>query len=254
MNFILSDTVSMIFLELVPRNLTNLCENSLDFLASFSQLTGINVPDIKRLPIRSADAALALLNQSITTIPHIRTQDDTHDGHIATLSRLYTLGLRHVLLISGDTDETNPVSDVTPISLTRILKKEFNDLVIYCGIDPYRQSFKQECDYATQKLNAGADGLFSQPFFDCDLYQMYAKEFSKTQFFCGISPVTTESSFKYWQTVNHVSFTDTFNLSLDYNIKLGKDLLDCAIQNKQHAYLMPIRTPVKNYLKLIFSN
>ena len=243
----------MIYLELVPRNLEQLCTDSKLYLDSFSDLTGINIPDITRLPIRSTKAANALLEHQITVIPHIRTQDAALDDHLSMISRLYQHGLRHVLLISGDPDDTTMSYDVTPPILTKHLKQSFSDLIIYCGIDPYRQSFDEECRYTYEKLEAGADGLFSQPFFDVSLLETFLKSFSSTQFFCGISPVTSQRSLEYWQTINRVSFPQSFDLSFAYNVSLAKDLLACSQYYNQHAYLMPIRTPVKEYLESVFT-
>ena len=103
------------------------------------------------------------------------------------------------------------------------------------------------------KLEAGADGLFSQPFFDVSLLETFLKSFSSTQFFCGISPVTSQRSLEYWQTINRVCFPQSFDLSLAYNVSLAKDLLACSQHYNQHAYLMPIRTPVKEYLESVFT-
>tara|TARA_Y100000591_G_scaffold253291_1_gene224895 strand:- start:3 stop:743 length:741 start_codon:yes stop_codon:yes gene_type:complete len=243
----------MIFLELVPRNLETLYQNSKLFLDTFNDLSGINIPDIKRLPIRSHEAAQHLLNHNLTAIPHIRTQDASLSDHITAMQTLYAKGLRHVLLISGDPDNQSASFDSSPDMLCKELKNAFSDLTVYCGIDPYRQAYDDECRYAEKKLTAGADGLFSQPFFDVTLYKKYVKQFSTTHFFCGISPVTTEASFTYWKTINKVPFPTSFDLSLDYNIRLAKELLACSKSYNQHAYLMPIRTPVKAYLEQVFN-
>ncbi len=243
----------MIFLELVPRHLDTLIANSCKFLNQFDALTGINIPDVKRIDIRSYTATEALLAQNITAIPHIRTQDDSITNHLNRLSQLYTNGLRHVLFISGDVIKNHNDSGVRPLELIRETKAALPDLQVYAGVDPYRQSFEAECEYASQKLEAGADGLFSQPFFDTKLLTIYLNTFSHTAFFCGVSPVTSPKSKTYWETVNHVTFVDSFECTLEYHAQLGKDLLAASKQFNQHAYLMPIRTPVETYLTLLFS-
>ena len=108
-------------------------------------------------------------------------------------------------------------------------------------------------DFVKHACAAGADGLFSQPFFDTKLLTSYLNTFSHTAFFCGVSPVTSPQSKTYWETVNHVTFVESFECTLEYHAQLGKDLLAVSKQFKQHAYLMPIRTPVETYLTLLFS-
>ena len=51
-------TIRRMFLtELVPRNLEELLLTSKKLMSQFPDIIGINVPDIKQLPIRSHDAA-----------------------------------------------------------------------------------------------------------------------------------------------------------------------------------------------------
>ena len=52
----------MIFLELVPRNYDNLLRLAVSSLKKYPLLTGINIPDIKRIPNRSYDVVTFLLH------------------------------------------------------------------------------------------------------------------------------------------------------------------------------------------------
>ena len=244
----------MIFLELVPRNLDSLTNFSQTYLTDFPLLTGINIPDVKRLDIRSYDAVSHLLEQDIPCIPHIRAQDDSIDTHINRLAKLVTQGLKHVLVISGDPikHQSTTAFDTTPLTLIPEIKKNLPSLTIYCGLDPYRQSIEAELAYAEEKLHAGADGFFSQPFFEVSLAETVLKKLSHTQLFIGISPVIAQSSYDYWIRVNNVQFPRSFELDLTYNCNLAKDLLDVANTYSQHAYLMPIKVPVKAFLEGTF--
>ncbi len=47
-------------------------------------------------------------------------------------------------------------------------------MTIYAGLDPYRDSLQSELNYTNEKLEAGADGLFTQPFFDLRWMEIYA--------------------------------------------------------------------------------
>ena len=244
----------MIFLELVPRNTDNLLSIASSALEKHSQITGINIPDIKRIDIRSYDAVEFLLQHNITALPHIRAQDMSIETHLRTIEKLINKGLKQVLIITGDPikSQSIPAFNTTTLELVSALKKRFSSLIVYCGIDAYRQEESIELDYADKKLQAGADGFFSQPFFDIHLAESYLKRFKSCEFFVGIAPVTKQSSYDYWVSVNKVSFPSEFQLDLAYNCNLAKRLIDLANSYNQHSYLMPIKTPVASYLEGIF--
>ena len=65
----------MQYVELVPRELDQLLENAKFIMATHKNVTGINIPDVVRLPHRSHDAAALLLDNGITAIPNIRCID-----------------------------------------------------------------------------------------------------------------------------------------------------------------------------------
>ena len=246
----------MIFLELVPRDLDNLTRLSKQSLARHSLITGINIPDIKRINIRSYEAVRHLLEHNIRCLAHIRSQDSTLDEHIEIISPLVDLGLTEILIISGDPIKPGvvPTYKSTVLELVSELKSKFDFLNVYCGFDPYRQELNTEINYAYEKLAAGCDGLFSQPFFDIELADTVLSAFNHTQFFAGIAPVTTKASFEYWINVNKVAFPDTFKLDFEYNYKLAQELIGLATSYAQHCYLMPIRMPVAEYLSGVFSH
>ena len=246
----------MIFLELVARNLDNLLRLASNSLDSHCLLTGINIPDIKRLDTRSYNAVAFLLKHKIRCLPHIRAQDAPVDEHLKTIETLIELGLKEILIISGDpiSKTAKPVYNTTVIDLVNALKSKFSSLKVYCGIDPYRQGLNDEFEYADKKLQAGADGLFSQPFFDIELLDRVLNEFSNTNFFAGIAPVTKQSSFDYWVNVNKVSFPEEFNLDLGYNCGLAQRIISLSKSYGQHCYLMPIKTPVGEFLDGVFNS
>jgi methylenetetrahydrofolate reductase (NADPH) len=243
----------MLLLELVPRDQETLEKEAQESLSDYL-VDGINIPDVLRLPIRSTDAVLPLLEKSILAIPHIRTIDHSIDTHLENTKKLVKSGLKKILFVTGDPpDDTNfKTYNVSPIDLIKETKKAFPTLDIYGGLDPYRQSFEKEVAYAEEKINAGAKGLFTQPFFDTDLTKRYLDQFKQAELFIGLSPVCTEKSLQYWQTRNKVTFPDHFNTGLEYNCALARDIITLTKSYNQHNYLMPIRISVKTYLEGIF--
>jgi len=243
----------MIFLELVPRDLQQLLQEAKSATSRYSCIDGINIPDVKRLSIRSDEASKALLAENICSLPHIRCMDFTLDQHLKRTENLVAAGLEHLLLISGDPIKNGDTADfIKPPELTRAIKRHFPNLKVYCGLDPYRQSLQAELNYAQEKIEAGADGLFTQPFFDVKLAEIYCEQLAHTAVFLGISPVLSTNSYQYWVTVNNVVFPADFDTSLAHNAAVAKALLKVSKAQGQHSYIMPIKTDIASYLESVF--
>ena len=244
----------MILVELVPRD-DKVFKAEAENVASFSQVSGINVPDVLRLPTRSYDAVGQLLEMGIDGVPHIRCIDNPVEKTVDIISKLVDQGLKRVLLISGDapTNISAKTYPVTTVEAIDAVKKRHPNLKVYGALDPYRTSFKKELQYCNAKKRAGADGFFSQPFFDPDLARIYAEQLEGSELFMGISPVTSENSLNYWKTRNNVIFPKRFKTTLVFNCELGKEIVNIARAHNQNVYLMPIKTPVIEYLTKLFN-
>ncbi|MFA5878969.1 MAG: methylenetetrahydrofolate reductase [Candidatus Margulisiibacteriota bacterium] len=244
----------MNLLELVAHDTNTFADEVKLILKQYPEINGINIPDILSLPIRSDVASKVLLKDNIFTLTHLRSQDRSIQGTLALVKELVDLGLTHLLIISGDKIEgefADPDSG-TVSDQVKALKATFPNLKVFCGLDPYRTSFKAELDYCDQKLKAGADGFFTQPFFDCDLARIYLDQLEHTTVFLGISPVLSQSNYNYWKTKNSVVFPKNFRIDFDLNCKIAKGLINLAADYQQHVYLMPILAPIKEYLRGIW--
>ncbi len=245
----------MNLVELVPHDPTELLGNAKDVLANYPAVSGINVPDILSVMYRSHDACSWLLEHNITAIPHIRCIDRPMDETLGLVRNLVQKGLKHVLIVSGDKPNSlsHPTFPITPTHIVSELKKEYGkDLFVYCGLDPYRYSFRQELEYCESKLLAGTDGFFTQPFFDKDLVRIYLEQLAGSTLFIGISPVLTERSLNYWITKNNAIFPRSFALDLQTNCEIAKEIITMAEQFNQNTYTMPIKAPLWEYLDGIF--
>ena len=134
-----------------------------------------------------------------------------------------------------------------------MLTSSISDIHFYAGHDPYRQSLKDEYNYSKEKIKAGAKGLFTQPIFDLNMAKLLLNLDIDCEWFIGISPVLSDPSYKYWTTRNNVVFNADFNLTLDYNINIGKQLINYCKEKNQHNYIMPIKTDLKIYLEKLFN-
>lgn len=240
----------MISLELVPRDVESLLAEAQECMGIWG-VDRINVPDIRRISLRSHDAAAHLLASGINAIPHIRTRDRSLAQQMQVIEPLVQAGLKEILLVSGDVVVGEDHSGCTPLELLAELKTQFPELLVYGALDPYRQDMRAELDYALAKLDAGMDALLSQPFFDDTLLQYWGRFFSPGQLWAGVAPVNSEKSQAYWEKINKVPFSKPLDYSLDGSAKLGAELVALATDMGHRAYLMPIRMKAVDYLRAL---
>ena len=243
----------MIFLELVHRQTQLLIQEATAALNQYPAITGINIPDVMRLPIRSHDACQSLLLHTNHVIPHIRAMDRSIEDACAIIEGLVQKGLSSILIISGDMP-TNPsqiVHNISALELIKSIKKAFPKLFVYAGFDPYRASFKEELGYAHAKIEAGAQGFFTQPIFDTHLASIVLDQLAPYEVFLGTSPVLTHKSLQYWQVRNHVVFPRQFSIEPEHNWVLAKSMIEVATQANQHVYLMPITCSLTGYIEAV---
>lgn len=247
---------SSIALELVPRDLNLFLEESRLNLERYSFIQKINVPEIRSVEIKSFEASHVLLKNSLPAVPHFRLIDRTLDDLLEKVSALKTLGLEEVLLIGGDppkNDEFVPSGLTTLVAIAEV-RKAFPSLKIYAGLDPYRSSFRHELDYAMQKMDAGCNGFYTQPFFSLKVLDLWLEQLSGTEIWFGISPVYSDKSRKYWEKVNQVVFPADFSYGKKENRDLAKLLLARIADANCNAYFMPITISASAYLNDLVEN
>ncbi|MCL2101507.1 MAG: methylenetetrahydrofolate reductase [Fibromonadales bacterium] len=240
-----------IALELVPRTLDSFLEESKMHINNFPKIMGINIPELRSAEIKSFEASEHLLKNGVAAIPHFRLIDRSLEDLEQKIEKLAALGLKQVLLISGDPpiDVPNFVpSGVKVPQAIKHLKAKFPQLKIYAGQDSYRQSFKKELDYCKEKLDAGADGFFTQPFFSEGILNQWLEQLLEIEIWIGLCPVTGKGSRNYWETVNQVVFPPNFRFDLEGNCIVGRRILTLAEAAKKNAYLMPITVSAEKYL------
>lgn len=244
----------MILVELVPRDLRSVTEDAQKILNEYPQVTGINVPDVLRLTNRSWQVAEHFMMKGIDVVPHIRSIDHSLETTVEQISSLTNKGLKKVLIVTGDPPQSLSVEThpITPMMVIEELKTKHPNLKVYCGLDPYRQSFREELAYCQQKIKAGADGFFTQPFFDPELARIYIEQLESVELFIGISPVTSEGSYNYWITRNNAIFPKNFGLSLEENCELSRRIISTATAYGKNSYLMPIKVDPHAYLNRLF--
>ena len=238
-------------IELVPRDCESLQQEMQLVRKHFPAIDTINIPDLLKFSLRSWQACAQARSLFTHAIPHLRAIDFNLDKPFPLVETLRAGGIDAVLVIAGDQpqDMSRRVYRTSTIELIRTLKKLMPELTVYAGIDPYRDGIKTELDYVKRKLDAGADGFFTQPFFDLRLMEIYHDLLSGLEVFWGISPVLSERSKDYWDNLNNAIFPPDFEPTLAWNRQLAKDAMAFSRQRNASLYFMPIRVDLVAYLQ-----
>lgn len=236
--------------ELVPRDPESL-ERQLEQARAFDAVDTINVPDLARFELRSWEACGLACGRFASAIPHLRATDIDLAAPLPFLGALRTHGLREVLVIAGDAapDLERPVFGSSSVEVIRKLRAEAPELRVWAGFDPYRQGFADELAYAERKLEAGACGFFTQPFFDLRLLRVVAELLEGLEVFWGVTTVTSERTRRYWTARNRAVFPAGFDESLEGNRRFARAALEAVAGLGGHIYFMPIRAGVRTYLE-----
>lgn len=247
--------MNQILLEIVPRDINSVLQDVNFVKSNFHQITGINIPDLLRFDNRSWEVASSVRPIFSNVIPHIRAIDFDINNCENLIHTLKSHQIPSVVVIKGDppTDMSKRVYPTTSIQMIKKLKKEIPQLRVFAAIDQYRVGIKNEFDYIELKKDAGADGFLTQPFFDMRLVDIFSEKLNGLEVYIGISPVITEKSQSYWESMNRAYFTKDFQPSMEWNVKFAKDVISYCSKNGMNAYLMPIRINLAEYLHHIFT-
>jgi methylenetetrahydrofolate reductase (NADPH) len=239
-----------ISLELVPRSQESFAEELATVRDRFPCVDTLNIPDILKFDVRIPEACEVAVNYFQRVIPHIRAVSVNSREPFSYKDFLARNNITEVLVIEGDNPEIVSKSDhpCDSIQLIGKIKKEAPWITVYAGLDQWRSSFEEEMEYVRRKQDAGADGFFTQPFFDLESMEEYAEELSDTHVFWGLAPVIRESSKTYWETKNSVRFPHDFKCTMGWNHQFAKKVLKRADSDKFHVYFCPITVDFIEYL------
>ena len=245
------DNIPMrISVELIPRGASDLLNDARTVRSVMPQATAFNIPDLIRFPMRSWDACKLTSGILPASIPHIRAIDVPPSGDPPMAADILAAGLKEVLVIRGDpphdlSHRTYPNSSEDVI---RRFKRSCPSVRVYAAFDPYRLGFRDELTAVHRKLDAGADGFFTQPVFDLRLMAIWAEMLHGLDVYWGIAPVLGERSRAYWETTNRVVFPSDFVPTLEWNRNFAAKAVRTARDFEGNVYFMPIRVDLSAYL------
>lgn len=243
-----------ISIELVPRSHEHLQAELQLIRSSFPSINTVNIPDLMRLEMRSWEGSALSKAYYEHCIPHVRAIDFSMKESFALAQYLHEHRIDEILVVTGDHPQglSRTIYPTAASDFIRKIKEECPGIKLYAALDPYRASMRQEYEYIQRKRESGADGFFTQPFFDLRFMEMYAELLQGLDIFWGVSPVTSERSKSYWETKNQAIFPADFQPTLEWNTRFAKRVLDFSTATNSSLYFMPIKTDLKAYLDGIF--
>jgi len=147
----------------------------------------VNIADGPRASARMSPLAMALIlrDTGVEPIVHVTTRDRNLLGLQADLLGMHTLGIRNLLVITGDPSklgdypESTTVYDLDSVGLLRMISDlnrgiepsgrsigSQTGFVKGCGVDPGSVNLEKEVSRLFLKIEAGADFIMTQPVFD----------------------------------------------------------------------------------------
>ena len=164
-------------------------DEALDQARSYLPLDGINVHDCPMGNLRINSIAMANLiqnNLNVEAIPHFTCRDRSLLGTQADLLGAHALGIRNILVTTGDPPKHGPypskaVYDYNTFELIRLIKKmntglDYNDkefggrtdFKIACTAIPTAKNPDCEIARMEEKISAGADFFQTQVVYDAE--------------------------------------------------------------------------------------
>jgi methionine synthase / methylenetetrahydrofolate reductase(NADPH) len=240
-------------------------------------IDAVNITDGARARLRMTPLAISYLVQYRTgmeTICHLACRDRNMIGLQADLLGCYALGLKNILVITGDPanigdyPHATSVFDMESVGLIRAVKRmnEGRDLMgnsidvktnflIACAANPVADDMEYELDKLERKAEEGAQIIFTQPVLEVKTMEQFMKKIDhlKIPVMVGVMPLR---SFRHAEFLHNevpgISIPDTIReqfRAADKNgaalgVKIASDFLKEAKHMVAGAYLLP---PFKKY-------
>lgn len=195
-------------------------DESLEKASGYLPLDGINVHDCPMGNLRINSVAMANLIQNrlnIAAVPHFTCRDRSLLGTQADLLGAHSLGIRNLLITTGDPPKHGPypskaVYDYNTFELIQLIKKMNNgldyndkefggktDFQVSCTAMPTANNLEGELERMNKKVLAGADFFQTQVVYDSEKVLSFVKEAQKLgkPILIGIMPLKSVKMAKF---------------------------------------------------------
>ncbi len=241
-----------ISIELIPRDQDQLLKQGETVALKYKDITAVNVPDLLKFSIRSWEACDMLKEHFNQSIAHIRAIDFDLKEVEKLIETLKARDIKEVLVLTGDKpQDMRRVYPTTSLDLIRKIKAK-SDIKVYAAVDQYRGNIRKELELINMKQDAGADGFFTQPFFDLRYLEIYMDFLYRYEVYWGITPILSENAVNYWEIKNNVVFPKDFEHTADWNISFTKKAMSFLRAANSNLYLMPVKANIEEFLSEVF--
>ncbi|MEE8408288.1 MAG: methylenetetrahydrofolate reductase, partial [Myxococcota bacterium] len=186
----------------------------------------INIADGPRATARMGNVALGARIQEaldIEVLLHVCTRDHNLIGLQAHVLGAHVLGIRNMVIITGDPPkvgdypDATAVYDVDSIGLLRIITgfnrgvdpagkrmDEQTELVLASGVEPGAQDFEREMVRFRQKVESGASVIMTQPIYEPETLERFleASQEENVPIMVGILPLASYRNAEFIH--NHI--------------------------------------------------
>ncbi len=158
-------------------------------------IDAVNIADSPMARVRMSCLSLAALVKEkvgLEVILHLTCRDRNLMGLQSDLMGAHALGIRSILAVTGDPPRlgdyphATAVYDVDSVGLVKIIKKlnqgtdwagnSIGSLTSFCigvGVNPNALDYEKEMERLKQKVEAGADFIFTQPLYDSETLKAF---------------------------------------------------------------------------------
>ncbi|MEM6960209.1 MAG: bifunctional homocysteine S-methyltransferase/methylenetetrahydrofolate reductase [Myxococcota bacterium] len=181
----------------------------------------INVADGPRASARMGNIALCLRIEQQLQMPalmHVTTRDRNLLASVAHLLAAHELGVRNLVVITGDPPKMGDFPDATPvydtdsIGLIRLIKAmnhgydpggkpigAATSFLIATGAEPAAQDYEREIRRLEQKIEAGAEFIMTQPVYDPEVLDRFLKDIQhlNTPVLVGLLPLASHRNAEF---------------------------------------------------------
>ena len=229
-----------------------LVNDSLEKAKEYSGLDGINIHDCPMGNLRINAVSMGKLIQdslNIEAVPHFTCRDRSLLGTQADLLGAHALGIRYLLVTTGDPPKhgpypSKPVYDYNSLELIKLIRKmnsgvDYNDkeyggntdFKVACTAMPTAKSLEREIEKMQRKVDAGADFFQTQVVYDVGKTISFAEKARGLgkPVLAGIMPLKSVKMARYMKdNVEGIDVPDEIISDMDNNGKSGIEIV-CEI-------------------------